>query len=98
MFRRYPRKRGAPSNSTPARDASSCRRAIPESGSATEEISADYRNEPIEIGFNARYLLDITAQIDGPQTLFKLADGSSPTLISDESDASALYVLMPMRV
>jgi DNA polymerase-3 subunit beta len=70
----------------------------PESGSATEEISADYRNEPIEIGFNARYLLDITAQIDGPQALFKLADGSSPTLISDESDATALYVLMPMRV
>jgi DNA polymerase III subunit beta len=70
----------------------------PESGSATEEISADYRNEPIEIGFNARYLLDITAQIDGAQALFKLADGSSPTLISDESDTTALYVLMPMRV
>ncbi len=62
----------------------------PESGSATEEISADYRNEPLEIGFNARYLLDIAAQIDGPQALFKLADGSSPTLISDESDATSL--------
>ena len=40
--------------------------------------------------------------IPGPdawsQTLFKLADASSPTLISDEKDASALYVLMPMRV
>ncbi len=70
----------------------------PEAGSATEEISADYRNEPIEIGFNARYLLDIAGQIDGPQALFKLADGSSPTLISDEGDTSALYVLMPMRV
>ena len=70
----------------------------PESGSATEEISADYRNEPLEIGFNARYLLDITAHIDGSQALFKLADASSPTLISDENDASALYVLMPMRV
>lgn len=70
----------------------------PESGSATEEISADYESEPIEIGFNARYLLDITSQIDGSQALFKLADASSPTLISDEKDASALYVLMPMRV
>ena len=70
----------------------------PELGSATEEISADYSNEPIEIGFNARYLLDITAQIDGSQTLFKLADASSPTLISDEHDPTALYVLMPMRV
>ncbi len=70
----------------------------PDSGSATEEIAADYRNEPIEIGFNARYLMDIAAQIDGTETLLKLADGSSPTLISDQSDASALYVLMPMRV
>ncbi len=70
----------------------------PDSGSATEEISADYKHEPIEIGFNARYLLDIAAQIDGSKALFKLADGSSPTVISDESDTSALYVLMPMRV
>ncbi len=70
----------------------------PDSGSATEEISADYKHEPIEIGFNARYLLDIAAQIDGSKALFKLADGSSPTLISDESDPRALYVLMPMRV
>jgi DNA polymerase III subunit beta len=70
----------------------------PESGSATEEISADYRSDPIEIGFNARYLMDIAAQIDGPKSLFKLADGSSPTLICDENDDSALYVLMPMRV
>jgi DNA polymerase-3 subunit beta len=70
----------------------------PESGSATEEISADYHDEPMEIGFNARYLLDIAGQIDGPKAVFKLADGSSPTLIADENDATALYVLMPMRV
>jgi DNA polymerase-3 subunit beta len=70
----------------------------PESGSATEEIPADFQSEPIEIGFNARYLLDITAQIDGPRALLKLADTSSPTLISDENDDTALYVLMPMRV
>ena len=53
----------------------------PNSGSATEEIAADYKNEPIEIGFNARYLLDIAAQIDGSKAVFKLADGSSPTLV-----------------
>jgi len=70
----------------------------PESGSAMEEIAADYHNEPMEIGFNARYLLDIAQQIDGAKTVFKMADGSSPTLISDESDSAALYVLMPMRV
>lgn len=70
----------------------------PESGSATEELSVDYRGEPLEIGFNARYLLDISAQFEGDRAVFKLSDPSAPTVLQDEKDASALYVLMPMRV
>ncbi|MET0528434.1 MAG: DNA polymerase III subunit beta [Microvirga sp.] len=70
----------------------------PDSGSATEEIEVDYDNTPIDIGFNARYLLDITAQLDGDTALFKLADAGSPTVIQDREGAPALYVLMPMRV
>jgi DNA polymerase-3 subunit beta len=70
----------------------------PESGSATEEIAADYDADPIEIGFNARYLLDVAAQLSGSEALFLLADAGSPTLIQDTADADALYVLMPMRV
>ena len=70
----------------------------PESGSANEEINAEYEGEPMEIGFNARYLLDIAAQIGGARTQFKLADGSSPTLVLEEGESTALYVLMPMRV
>jgi DNA polymerase III subunit beta len=70
----------------------------PESGSATEELPAEYRGEPMEIGFNARYLLDIAAQLGGDHAVFKLSDASAPTVIQDEKDASALYVLMPMRV
>ena len=52
----------------------------PDSGSATEEIEVDYDAAPIDIGFNARYLLDITAQLDGDTALFKLADPGSPTI------------------
>jgi DNA polymerase III subunit beta len=70
----------------------------PDSGSATEEIEVDYDAAPIDIGFNARYLLDITAQLDGDTALFKLADAGSPTVVQDREGASALYVLMPMRV
>jgi DNA polymerase III subunit beta len=70
----------------------------PDAGSATEEIEAEFDGEPFEIGFNARYLLDITGQIDGDRIELKLADPASPTLFSDEADRSALYVLMPMRV
>ena len=70
----------------------------PDSGSATEEIPADYSSDPIEIGFNARYLLDVAAQLTGSEARFMLADAGSPTLIQDASDEHALYVLMPMRV
>ena len=70
----------------------------PEAGSALEELSVDYGGDPIEIGFNARYLLDVAQQIDGGTTTFRLADPSSPTVISDDDDTRALYVLMPLRV
>ncbi len=70
----------------------------PDSGSATEEIEVDYDSGALDIGFNARYLLDITGQLDGDTALFRLADPGSPTVIQDRDGAPALYVLMPMRV
>jgi DNA polymerase-3 subunit beta len=70
----------------------------PDSGSASEEIEVDYDSAPIDIGFNARYLLDILAQLSGDTALVRLADPGSPTLIQDRDGASALYVLMPLRV
>ncbi|MCB1651412.1 MAG: DNA polymerase III subunit beta [Alphaproteobacteria bacterium] len=68
-----------------------------ESGSASEELEVNGESD-IEIGFNAKYLLDITSQIEGEGCRFTLADPASPTIIQDNSDTSALYVLMPLRV
>jgi DNA polymerase-3 subunit beta len=70
----------------------------PDSGSATEELEVDYKADPLDIGFNSRYLLDIAAQIEGEVAVLKLADPGSPTLIQDKDAKGALYVLMPMRV
>ncbi|MBB4658326.1 DNA polymerase III subunit beta [Parvularcula dongshanensis] len=70
----------------------------PETGTATEELPVDYPADEMEIGFNARYLLDISGQIDGETATFKLNDPASPTVVQDEEDARALYVLMPLRV
>jgi DNA polymerase-3 subunit beta len=70
----------------------------PDSGSATEELSVDYAFDPLEIGFNARYLLDISGQLESGTAEFQLADPGSPTMVRDGKDHSALYVLMPMRV
>ena len=70
----------------------------PEAGSAREEIQVSYDKEPIEIGFNSKYLLDIARQVEGETVQMLLADGASPTIVRDTADSSALYVLMPMRV
>jgi DNA polymerase-3 subunit beta len=70
----------------------------PDSGSATEEIAVGYESDPLEIGFNARYLLDITTQLTGAEAVFMLADPGSPTLVRETKSDDALYVLMPMRV
>jgi len=70
----------------------------PDSGSATEELEVEYDADPLDIGFNSRYLLDIAAQLDGEVAVLRLADPGSPTLIQDKDAKGALYVLMPMRV
>lgn len=70
----------------------------PENGTAAEEVSGDYAADGFEIGFNARYLLDILGQIEGDACEVHLADAAAPTLIRESDKAPALYVLMPMRV
>jgi DNA polymerase-3 subunit beta len=83
-----------------ARDLLVLSAASPEQGTATEELNEGkvrYEASPLEIGFQARYLNDITDQIEG-DVEFRFSDGSAPTVVRDAADASALYVLMPMRV
>ncbi len=73
----------------------------PDSGSATEELEVEYASDPLDIGFNSRYLLDIAAQIEGEVAVLKLADPGSPTLIQDkdvqgralraDADAGVIY-------
>lgn len=72
----------------------------PDSGNAETDVPAEYDSDPMQIGFNARYLLDILAEIDSDAVEIMLADPGSPSLIRgrDKVDAGALFVLMPMRV
>jgi DNA polymerase-3 subunit beta len=70
----------------------------PDNGTAAEEVPADYKSEGFEIGFNANYLKDILGQIDGDTVELHLADAGAPTLIRQNDQSPALYVLMPMRV
>ncbi|MEM6423045.1 MAG: DNA polymerase III subunit beta, partial [Pseudomonadota bacterium] len=70
----------------------------PDAGSAAEELNVAYPDEPMEIGFNARYLLEIAGQIDRENAVFLFADSGAPTLVREGDDPSAVYVVMPMRV
>ncbi|HKR17684.1 DNA polymerase III subunit beta [Rhizorhapis sp.] len=70
----------------------------PENGTAAEEVPGDYSSERLEIGFNARYLLDILQQMQGDTVELHLADAAAPTLLRENDKSAALYVLMPMRV
>ena len=70
----------------------------PDHGTATEEIAVEFEPENFEIGFNARYLLDIIGQIKSDNAVFLFNDAGSPTLVKEDGESRALYVLMPMRV
>ena len=52
----------------------------------------------MEIGFNARYVLEMAQNFEGERIRFQMADSVKPVVVHDPSDERALYVLMPMRV
>ena len=70
----------------------------PDAGSAAEELVVAYGDESMEIGFNAKYLLEIASQVDRENAVFTFADANAPTLVREGDDSSAVYVVMPMRV
>lgn len=69
-----------------------------ESGQGVEEIDVDYDGEAMEIGFNAKYLLDVSQQVEGEEVRFEFNDSNSPARVLDSRDAGVEYVLMPLRV
>ncbi len=70
----------------------------PDHGNASEEVPISFEHDQFEIGFNAKYLLDILAQIGSENATFLFGDSGSPTLVSDENDEASVYLIMPMRV
>lgn len=70
----------------------------PDSGAAEEELAVAYGDERLEIGFNAKYLLEIASQVDRENAVFLFNTANEPTLMREGGDLSAVYVVMPMRV
>ncbi len=70
----------------------------PDSGAAEEELAVAYGDERLEIGFNAKYLLEIASQVDRENAVFLFNSAGDPTLMREGNDTTAVYVVMPMRV
>jgi DNA polymerase-3 subunit beta len=70
----------------------------PDLGDVEEKIEIKYDGEPIEIGFNPKYFIDVLQTMDSDVICLDIKDQTSPCLITGEQDEGFLGLLMPMRV
>ena len=68
----------------------------PETGDAQVEMPISYKGEPIEIGFNPQFLMDVLRVITSPEFELELGQSDRPGLI--KSGTTFLYVLMPINL
>jgi DNA polymerase III subunit beta len=65
---------------------------------ADEELEINYSGDPLDIGFNVTYMIDVLNNVDSENVIFSFADASSSCLITVPNDADYKYVVMPMRI
>jgi DNA polymerase-3 subunit beta len=70
----------------------------PEQEEAEELVTVEYQGDPVEIGFNVSYLLDVLGVLGSEQVKLSLSDPNSSALIEEPEESAALYVVMPMRL
>lgn len=77
-------------------------------GDAREEVEVVYEGPPIEVGFNARYLLDVLTVVDTPHVWLEVKDEGSPAILRPAGSSEKtspfigpndqLFIIMPMRI
>ena len=74
----------------------------PELGEAEESVAVQYEGEELEVSFNAQYILDFLAAVEGEEVVFRLKDPASQGLLEpleqSSETANYKYVIMPMRM
>jgi len=72
----------------------------PEMGEAREMVEVGYRGSQLEIGFNARYLLDFLSAVNEPKFSLHLKDEQTQGMLTPLSDGDMeyRYIVMPMRI
>ncbi len=70
----------------------------PDLGDAQETLKVEYKEERLEMGFNARYFIDVLQAMDSNIVELGFIDNSSPCLITGKDDKGFLGLIMPMRL
>lgn len=70
----------------------------PDVGDSTEDIEASYNGDEVEIGCNARYLMEALATLPGDNIAIAIKDGGAPIIFRSEDESGVLALLMPMRL
>jgi DNA polymerase III subunit beta len=70
----------------------------PDLGAAREEIDVPYKGAPVQIGFNARYFLDLLAEIETPEVRVELSGELDPAVVRPADGSDYVCVVMPMRL
>lgn len=70
----------------------------PETGEASDAVAVEYNGPDIEIGFNAKYIIDALSSLGEDNVMMKFTDPLSPALLTGISTENHLCVIMPMRM
>jgi DNA polymerase-3 subunit beta len=65
---------------------------------AQEEIEVEYGGDPLDIGFNVGYLLDVLNNLHCDEVQWSFNDAGSSALITVAGNDRFKYVVMPMRI
>jgi DNA polymerase-3 subunit beta len=65
---------------------------------AEEEMEIGYKGDPLDIGFNITYLLDVLHNLSADRVILALGDANSSALVTIPERSDYKYVVMPMRI
>ena len=70
----------------------------PEQDEASEDLVIQYQDAPLEMSFNAQYILDVLSVLDGDDVRMSMTEANQSVLVQDPAHPDQTYVVMPMRV
>ena len=70
----------------------------PEQDEAIEDLVSQYADSPLEMSFNAQYLIEVLGVLDGDDVSMTMTEANQSVLVQDPAHTDQTYVVMPMRV